>query len=257
VYFDTHCHYDFKQYDQDRDYLLGTALPEFGISSLINAGINIKASRACIDLAKKYNYIYAAVGFHPHNAHEMKDGDAAILEELAKEPKVVAIGEIGLDYHYDYAPKDVQRKRFVEQLKVAESAGLPVLVHCREADDDVYEILCQGRIGEKVGGVLHCFSGTADMAKKYVDMGFYIGIGGVVTYKNAGKLREVVENTPLEHLVLETDCPYLAPEPNRGHRNNSQNLSHIAEKIGEIVGTSGRDVAHTTKSNAKKLFGIL
>lgn len=256
MYFDTHCHYDFKQFDKDRDELIGKLLPEFGVIGVINAGINVSAGRACIQLAKKYDYIYAALGFHPHNAQEMKDGDLDIFEGMAKEAKVVAIGEIGLDFYYNHSSADVQQKCFTEHLDLACKLGLPVIVHSREADNEVLQILSDRDIGKKVGGVLHCFSGGADLALKYVEMGFYIGIGGVVTYKNAEKLHEVVKKVPLENLVLETDCPYLSPEPKRGGRNDSRNLFYVAEKIAAILGRKSEEISAITAINAKKLFGI-
>ena len=256
MFFDTHCHYDFKQYNEDRDQLLGEILPKFGMSYVLNVGTTMKSSKESIALAKKYDYIYTSIGFHPHNAKEMRPEDLAILEEMTKEPKVVAIGEIGLDFYYTHSPKDVQHKVFTDLLDLALKAKLPVIIHSRDANDEVFKILAERRVGERVGGVVHCFSGTADLAKKYVDMGFYIGVGGVVTYKNAEDLRKTVENVPLENLVLETDCPYLAPEPHRGSRNDSQNLQYIAEKIGKIDGISWEKVANVTTDNAKRLFSI-
>jgi len=254
MYFDTHCHYDFKQFDDDRDELLGKVLPDFGVDYVLNAGCNIKTSRAGIGLAQKYSYVYASVGFHPHNAKELKEGDISRLGDMAKDAKVVAIGEIGLDYHYDFSPCDVQRDVFISQLDLAQQLGLPVIVHCREADDDVYEILLTRKMS--VGGVLHCFSGDAELAKKYVAMGFYIGVGGVVTYKNAAKLHKVVESVPINSLLIETDCPYLSPEPRRSKRNDSQNLRYISEKIGNILEIPFEKVAEATKQNALKLFKI-
>jgi len=256
MYFDTHCHYDFEQFDKDRDELLTRALPQFGMAGVINAGINVPASRACVALSEQYDYIYAALGFHPHNASELTEGDLEILEELAKEPKVVAIGEIGLDFHYNHSDADTQRRCFALHLDLACKVGLPVLVHCREADEEVRDILLSRDIGGKVGGVLHCFSGTAELALEYVAMGFYIGVGGVVTYKNAEGLREVVRRVPPERLLLETDSPYLSPVPKRGGRNDSRNLVYVAEQIGAILGASADDVAMMTVQNARRLFGI-
>jgi len=256
MYFDTHCHYDFEQFDMDREDLLGRALPEFGMAGLINAGINVPASKACVALSRQYDYIYAALGFHPHNASEMADGDLEILEELVKESKVVAIGEIGLDFYYNHSDAETQRRCFVKQLDLACKVGLPVLVHSREADAQVREILLSRDIGGKVGGVLHCFSGTAELAMEYIAMGFYIGVGGVVTYKNAEQLREVVRRVPPERLLLETDCPYLSPMPNRGGRNDSRNLVYVAEQIGTILGVTAGDVAAMTTQNALRLFGM-
>lgn len=253
MYFDTHCHYDFKQFDEDRDDLLGEVLPGFGVSGVVNAGINLKSSKAGLALAKRYGYVYAALGFHPHNASQMRDGDLALFREMAKNPEVVAIGEIGLDFYYDHSPRDVQIKCFEQQLELACEIGLPVIVHSREACEQVFEILAAKRVGERVGGVLHCFAGTAALGEKYVDMGFYIGVGGVVTYKGGG---ENIRNIPIQRLVIETDCPYLAPVPQRGRRNDSQNLFYIAEKIGKILGKTCEEVAEVTTQNARKLFCI-
>ncbi|MCL2235912.1 MAG: TatD family hydrolase [Defluviitaleaceae bacterium] len=256
MYFETHSHYDFDHYDNDRDQLLGEILPEAGIDYILNIGTSMKTSRTTLELAQKYDYIYAALGFHPHNAKDLRYRDLEIIAKMADEPKVVAIGEIGLDYHYDHSPRDVQREQFEAQLDLALNLGLPVVIHCREAAEDTMKILTASGAGAKIGGVMHCFSSGVVEAQKYLDMGWHIGVGGVVTYKNAPALREVVEITPRNRLLIETDCPYLSPDPNRGQRNDSRNLVYIAEKIASIWGTTAEEVAKITTQNAKELFSI-
>ena len=255
MYFETHAHYDFRHFDKDIDEVLGKVLPEVGISHVINIGTNIKAAKRSIEFARKYDYMYAAIGFHPLDCGEMKDEDLEILEKMAEEPKVVAIGEIGLDYHYDTAPPEHRQKKcFSDQLDLAIKLGLPVIIHCRDSHDDVFEMLAASGAGAKVGGVMHCYSGTPEMALKYVEMGFYIGIGGVVTYRNAEALRETVRIMPPERILIETDCPFLPPEPHRGTRNDSQNLFYIVERISNILDMSHENVAKITCENAKNLF---
>jgi len=255
MYFDTHAHYDFGHFDADREELFSKALPKAGISHIINIGINIPSAKKSIEYAKKYDHIYAAIGFHPMDCAEMQDGDIAILEEMAKEPKMVSIGEIGLDYYHKTAPpKDWQKKCFTQQLDLAIKLNLPVIIHCREAHEDTFEILTASGVGKKAGGVMHCYSGTPEMAERYVEMGFCIGVGGVITYKNADTLRETVSTVPSDRLLIETDCPFLPPEPHRGTRNDSRNLFYIAEKIGQILSLSHEEVAKITCENAKRLF---
>lgn len=253
MYFETHAHYDFGKFDQDRDRLFTKLLPEAGVSRIINIGINIESSRESIAMTKKYDYVYASIGFHPNDTDSMQDGDIDILRQMTKEPKVVAIGEIGLDYHYKHCKK-TQKKCFEEQLELAFEAGLPLIIHARDSHEDVYETLKSCKAGEKTGGVMHCFSASPEMAEKYVEMGFYIGIGGVVTYKSAASLREVVEVIPKNRLLIETDCPYLSPEPNRGKRNDSRNLRYIVDKISDIWGTSHEETAKISFDNAVRLF---
>jgi TatD DNase family protein len=255
MYFETHAHYDFRHFDKDRDELLGVELPQSNVSHVINIGINIPSAKKSIEFARKYDYMYAAIGFHPLNCGEMKDGDLEVIEKIAKEPKVVAIGEIGLDYYHDTAPpKDWQKQCFERQMDLAVRLGKPVIIHCRDSHEDVFEMLAESGVGAAVGGVMHCYSGTPEMAVKYVQMGFYIGVGGVVTYRNAQALRETVTAVPVSRLVIETDCPFLPPEPRRGRRNDSQNLYYIVEKIGKILGMSHEEAAGITCENAKRLF---
>lgn len=250
--FDTHAHYDDSQFDGDRDALLAS-MPEHGISLIINAGSTLASSETGLLLAEKYPFVYAAAGVHPHDAKTMDGGTVAALEQLLRHPKAVAVGEIGLDYHYDHSPRDVQRQRFAEQLALAGRIRLPVIIHEREATQDVLDILCQF---PDVTGVFHCFSGSWETAKHLLDRGWYLSFTGVVTYKNARKSHEVIRNMPRDRLMIETDCPYLAPEPMRGRRNSSLNLRFTAEKVGELLGLSLKETAALTMENGKRFFGI-
>jgi len=257
MYFDSHAHYGGSKYKDDRDELLDRLLPEAGVSYVLNVGSHMGDSRSNIELVAKYDYIYATVGVHPHYAKDITDEDIGTLADLTLEPKVVGIGEIGLDYFHNFSPKDVQQIRFEQQLQLALELDLPAVIHCRDSEEDVMAILRNSRAGETIGGVLHCFSGNVASAQKYLELGWHLGISGVVTYKNAGTLRDVVAHTPKERLLIETDCPYLAPEPHRGTRNDSRNLYHITEKIAEIWNMPHSEVAKITTDNAKKLFKII
>jgi len=250
-FFDTHAHYDDAKFDQDREKLLSD-LPKQGISNVINAGACIKSSHASVKLAETYDYFYATVGVHPHNAAEVTDFE--ILRDLCKNKKVVAIGEIGLDYHYDHSPRDIQRHSFAKQLNLAKELNMPVVIHSREAAADTMAIIKESALKN---GVLHCYSGHLPMALEYIEMGFYISISGVVTYKNAEKTREVAAGIPLDRLLIETDAPYLSPI--RGKRNDSTNLHIIAEAIANARGIKKEEVAETSSQNARKLFlkGVL
>lgn len=248
--FDTHAHYDDKQFDDDR-YTLIEEMHSNGVCNIINVGCDMPSSRQSIELAKKYDFIYAAIGVHPTECGDMSDKDLQTLAEYAKYEKVVAIGEIGLDYHWDNVEKEVQQKWFKKQLDLAYALDLPIAVHSRDAVQDTYDIISQSKVRK---GVIHAFSASKEFAKLYIDMGFHIGVGGVVTYKNAKKLVEVVEATDLEHILLETDSPYLSPVPFRGHRNNSQNIKYVAEKIGEIKQISAEKVLSKCRENAIVLF---
>ena len=258
MFFDTHAHYDFKPFDKDRHELLGKTLLDGGVGYILNVGTDMQSTRASIKLANTYDHVYATAGFHPHYTKNMVDSDLQIFADFcAKFSKIVAIGEIGLDFFHNFSPKDVQIRRFEQQLELALQLKLPVVVHCREADDEVFDILKKSRAGEIVGGVFHCYAGNVTRARQLVEQGFHIGVGGVVTYKKSDMLREVVATTPKDRIVIETDCPYLAPEPHRGSRNDSRNLTHIAAKIAQIWGSTIEDVAQVTTQNAKKLFGIM
>ncbi len=250
--FDTHAHYDDEQFDGDRDALLSSMI-ENGVSLIVNAASNLASSKIGLEIADKYPFVYAAVGVHPHDAKTMDDGTVIALEELLRHPKAVAVGEIGLDYHYDLSPRDVQQKRLREQLELAESVKRPVIIHEREAPRDMLDIL-----GDypRVRGVFHCFSGSWETAKILLDKGWYLSFTGVVTFKNARRSHEVILNMPKDRLMIETDCPYLAPEPVRGRRNSSLNLHYTAEKIGALLGISAEEAAMLTMENGKRFFGI-
>lgn len=252
MYFDTHAHYDDRRFDQDRDALLA-ALPAAGISLVLNPGSSIESSHRAITLADAHAHVYAAVGVHPHDARTMTDASVDTLRTLSHHPKVMAIGEIGLDYHYDFSPRDVQRKRFREQLDLAQEVDLPVILHQRESTEDMLEILQDYR---GIPGVVHCFSGSVDTARTLLDLGLHLSFTGVITYKNARKSHEVLRYMPMDRLMLETDAPYLTPEPNRGKRNDSTQLSHIAEAVATIRGLSVEDVARITTETGKQLFRI-
>ena len=251
--FDTHAHMDDHAFDQDREALL-SRLPEEGIALLMNPGCSLASSLAAIDLANQYDYIYAAVGSHPDAADEVNE---AVLEQyrtLCREhPKVKAIGEIGLDYHYEDIPRDIQKRSFRAQMGLARELDLPVIVHEREAHEDGMKIVAEF---PTVTGVFHCYSGSLEMAKWLIDRGWYIGFGGVLTFKNARKALEVASNIPLERIVLETDCPYMAPEPFRGRRNDPGKLCRVAAKLAELRGIGAEEVQAITLQNGKTLYRI-
>ena len=251
--FDTHAHMDDRAFDTDREELL-SALPGQGLALVMNPGCSLESSRNAVRLAKEYDYIYAAVGSHPDAADEV---DGAVLEEyrvLCKlNPKVKAIGEIGLDYHYEDIPRQIQLKAFRAQMELARELGLPVIVHERDAHEDGMAVV---RDFPEVTGVFHCYSGSAEMARQLVDRGWYIGFTGVLTFKNARKAIEVASSIPLERIVLETDCPYMAPEPFRGRRNDPGKLYRMAEKLAEIRGLSVDEIHAITVENGKRLYRI-
>ena len=249
--FDTHSHYDDERFDADREALL-SSLPEKGITRVVSCGCDIGSVRANQSLAHKYGYFHFAAGFHPENLEGAVPGDLDIIKEIAADEKCLAIGEIGLDYHWMSSTKEVQREFFAKQLELANELDMPVIVHDREAHGDTMELLRE----YKPKGVMHCFSGSKEMAKEIVSLGMYIGLNGVVTFKNARKSLEVVREIPLERLVLETDCPYLAPEPNRGKRNDSSMIPFIAGKIGEVLGKSAQEILDITNENAQRLYEL-
>lgn len=250
MYFESHAHYDDRRFREDREELL-THLPSCGIDYVVNIGCDVKSSKQSIRLAEKYDYIYATVGIHPHELYDMSSQTIAELRRLSAHKKVVAIGEIGLDYYYDTHPRELQQFWFRQQLRLAEELQKPVVIHSRDASQETFDIIKSSSVRQ---GVIHCYSGAWQMAMDYVDMGFYIGVGGVVTFSNAKKLVEVVEHVPLEKILIETDSPYLAPNPNRGKRNDSRNLEYIVNKIAEIKNLSPENVAKVTQDNAKSLF---
>ena len=251
--FDTHAHMDDRAFDTDREELL-SALPGQGLALVMNPGCSLQSSRNAVRLAKEYDYIYAAVGSHPDAADEV---DGAVLEEYRelckRNPKVKAIGEIGLDYHYEDIPRDIQLKAFRAQMELARELGLPVIVHERDAHEDGMAVVRDFPEGT---GLFHCYSGSAEMARQLVDRGWYIGFTGVLTFKNARKAIEVASSIPLERIVLETDCPYMAPEPFRGRRNDPGKLYRMAEKLAEIRGLPVEEVQAITVENGRKLYRI-
>lgn len=252
--FDTHTHYDDEKFNEDREELL-SKFKEQGIAHVVNVGANIESSKRTLELVGQYPFFYGAVGVHPSEVGNITEKDIDFLKEATKRERIVAVGEIGLDYHYDEPEREIQKKWFIRQLELAREVKLPVIIHSRDAAQDTLEILKEQK-AEEIGGVIHCFSYGEELAKIYTEMGFYLGIGGVLTFQNAKKLREVVQKIPLERLVLETDCPYLSPVPNRGQRNSSLNLSFVAEAIAQIKQISYAEVVETTFENAKKLYRI-
>ena len=253
MYFDTHAHYCDKRFNEDRDELLGSMI-DSGISLILNAGSSLRTSKFSLELADKYPFIYASVGVHPHDAKSMTADTVSELGRLLSHPKAMAVGEIGLDYHYDFSPRDVQRMRFREQLELARRLDKPVIIHEREALQDTLDIV---RDFGDLTGVFHCFSGSRETAKTVLDMGWYLSFTGIVTFKNARRALEVLEIMPADRIMLETDCPYMAPEPMRGKRNSSLYLPYIAEKIAEVRGVSAEEVAVTTMENGKRFLGIV
>ena len=251
--FDTHAHMDDRAFDLDRDTLL-SRLPEEGIALLMNPGCSLASSQAAVRLSNQYSYIYAAVGSHPDAADEVNDGVLEQYRSLCRDnPKVKAIGEIGLDYHYEDIPRDIQQRAFRAQMDLARELGLPVIVHEREAHEDGMKIAAEF---PTVTGVFHCYSGSLEMAKWLIERGWYIGFGGVLTFKNARKALEVAGNIPLERIVLETDCPYMAPEPFRGRRNDPGKLYRVAEKLAQLQGMTVEEVQAITLENGKALYRI-
>lgn len=257
--FDTHAHYDDKQFDKDRERILGQ-LQDSGIGRVVDIGADIESTRRAVELSEEYDFIYAAAGVHPsevdcldRNSFEWLSG--LVEEGAASSKKIVAVGEIGLDYYWE---KDEDRRRnqkywFEQQMELARKTGLPVVIHSREAAKDTWDMM-QGLKCEDIGGVIHCYSYSVEMAKNYLNKGFYLGVGGVVTYKNAKTLKEVVKYAPLDRIVLETDCPYLAPEPNRGKRNSSLNLSYVVKAVAELKGITEEAAEAASWENGKALY---
>lgn len=252
---DSHVHLDDRRFNADRDMIIKN-LESNGIELAINIGADLKTSIASVALADKYENIYATVGVHPHSAKDVDDSTIEILRSFGGRDKVVAIGEIGLDFHYDNSPRDLQRKWFKQQLILAKQLNLPVVIHSREASQETFDILKEAQDGT-LRGVLHCYSGSVEMAAEYIKLGFYISIAGPVTFRNARVLREVAKAVPLDKLLIETDCPYLTPEPNRGKRNEPIFVRYVAGTIAEVRGISYDKLAQATNRNTKELFGIL
>lgn len=259
--FDTHAHYDDEAFDLDRDEIL-QGLQRDCVETVVNIGASLESSEASLSLSKQYDFVYAAVGVHPDQTKELTNENFSVLSKMADEKKVVAIGEIGLDYYWDATDRETQKYWFKEQLHLAIEKELPVIIHSREAAADTLTMMKEAILYAKekektLTGIIHCFSYGTELAEIYLKHGFYLGIGGVVTFKNARKLKEVVEMAPLTSIVLETDCPYLAPVPYRGKRNYSGYLTHIANEIALIKNVSVEEVIKQTTENAKKVYQLL
>ncbi len=252
--FDTHTHYDDERYNEDRDLLI-SGLKAKGVGYAMNISADMASAAESMKLAEKYDFIYTSTGIHPHNASEADDENMKKLEAYAAHGKVKAIGEIGLDYYYDNSPREDQKRAFATQLDLAARTGLPVIIHDRDAHEDTMRIIREKKSALS-GIVFHCYSGSPDMARELLKMGFFIAVGGALTFRNSRKLPEVVKITPLDKLLLETDCPYLAPDPYRGKRNDSGYLHLVAEKVAEIKGISYDETVLATTSNAIRFFAI-
>lgn len=252
--FESHAHYDDEAFQEDQKELLNS-FSENGIEYVVNVGASLASTKATIELIDKYPFIYGAVGVHPSETIELNEENFLWLKDQCKHDKVVAIGEIGLDYYWDEPARDVQTKWFQRQLSLAKETNLPIIIHSRDAAKDTLDIM-KSEKAEELNGVIHCYSYSKEIAREFLDMGYYLGIGGVVTFKNAKKLKEVVEYVPMDFILLETDAPYLAPEPNRGKRNSSLNLPYVAKEIARIKNISYDEVIKITNENAKKLFNI-
>lgn len=252
MYFDTHAHYTDEDFDTDRDEII-KEVHESGTDLIMNASCDKNSCLRAVELTQKYSFIYAAIGWHPHDAKSFTDESEELIRELIKNPKVRAIGEIGLDYFYDLSERDVQRKVFIRQMELAKELSKPVVVHDRDAHFDCMEIIRKfpGVIGE-----FHCYSGSTEMAKEIIAMGWYLGFTGAITFKNARRALEVIEMCPDDRILIETDCPYLAPVPFRGKRNDSRYLPYMAEKIAAIKGISTEAAALMTNQNGRRFFGI-
>lgn len=252
--FDTHVHLNAEQFNEDLEEVIERA-KEAGVNNMVVVGFDRPTITRAMELIETYDFMYAAVGWHPVDAIDMTEEDLLWIEELSNHPKVVAIGEMGLDYHWDKSPKDVQMEVFRKQIRLAKKVGLPIIIHNREATADIVNILKEEE-ASSVGGIMHCFSGSAETALECINMNFYISLGGPVTFKNAKKPKEVAAAVPLDRLLIETDCPYLAPHPYRGKRNEPSYVKLVAEQIAEVKQLTIEEVSQATTENAKKLFGI-
>lgn len=252
--FDTHVHLNADQYEEDLQEVIDRARKD-KVENMVVVGFDRKTINRAMELVEKYDFLYAAVGWHPVDAIDMTDEDLAWIEDLASHEKVVAIGEMGLDYHWDKSPKEVQKEVFRRQIHLAKKVKLPIIIHNRDATADVVEILREEEAKE-VGGIMHCFTGSLEVAKECMEMNFFISFGGPVTFKNAKKPKEVVKEISMEKLLIETDCPYLTPHPYRGKRNEPAYVRLVAEQVAELKNMTIEEVAEKTTANAKKLFGI-
>ena len=252
--FDTHTHVNDEQFDQDREEVIKRAR-ETGVSNMIVVGFDRPTIERAMDIVSKNEDMYAAVGWHPVDAIDMTDEDLDWIESLTKDPKVVALGEMGLDYHWDKSPADVQKSVFRRQIQLAKKLDMPIIIHNREATDDIVAILEEEQ-GKEVGGIMHCYSSDWETAKRCLDMNFYISFGGPVTFKNGHLAKEVAKQVPLDRLLIETDCPYLSPHPFRGKRNEPARVKLVAEQIAELKEMTFEEIAKITSENAKRLFRI-
>ncbi len=252
--FESHAHYDDEAFHEDREELL-ISLRKHGIDKVINVGASLESCRLTLELTEKYPFIYGAMGVHPSETSELNEENFAWLREQCAADKVVAVGEIGLDYHWKEPEPHVQKIWFERQLILAQETGLPVIIHSRDAARDTLDMM-RALHGGETGGVVHCYSYTKEIAREYLQMDYYFGIGGVITFQNSKKLKEAVEYIPLDRILLETDSPYLAPEPHRGKRNSSLNLPYVAQAVAELKGISYEKVVQTTEENAMRLFRI-
>ncbi len=252
--FDTHAHYDDEAFDEDREELLWK-MKEQGVEFIVNVGASIASTKKTIELVQRYPFLYGAVGIHPSETEELKEEDMLWLKKASVQKDIVAIGEIGLDYYWPEPDREIQKKWFIRQLALASEVKLPVIIHSRNAAEDTLEILKEWD-KDKTGGVIHCFSYSKEIAREYLSMGYYFGIGGVLTFKNARKLVEAVGIIPMEKILLETDCPYLAPEPYRGKRNQSGYIDFVAEKLAKLKGITKEEVLRITSDNAKNFYHL-
>lgn len=259
--FETHAHYDDEAFQEDRNELL-LSMEKSGIGAIVNVGADIESCKTTLELSRRYSFIYAALGVHPSSTDELNEELLMWLSDVIRKNtvktggKIVAVGEIGLDYYWNEPEREIQKNWFERQLEMAKEVKLPLVIHSREAAKDTYDIM-KALHAEETGGILHCYSYSKELARDFLNMGFLFGIGGVVTFKNAKKLKEVVEYLPAESIVLETDSPYLAPVPNRGKRNSSLNLSYVVKEISKIKGIEEERIIEITEANARRLFNIL
>ena len=253
--FDTHAHYDDRAFDEDREELI-LSLKDKGIGAVCNVSSSMESLESCRALSDRYDFFYHSVGVHPDDIGELTEDDLSVLEEAASHEKVVAIGETGLDYYWDKAERQLQKEWFARQIALAGRLGLPLIVHSRQAQEDTLDVM-RAEKADGVGGVMHCFSYDRAAAKTVLDMGFFIGIGGVLTFKNAPELKEVAKLAPIESIVLETDCPYLAPVPFRGKRNDSSHLRYVVETLAQMKGITPQEVEDITWENARRLYRLV
>ncbi len=252
--FDTHAHYNDERFKEDIDEVL-KSLPQNDIGLVVNACSSLREMGDILELCEKYPFVYGCAGIHPHEVGELRNEDMQRLKEYCNYPKIKAVGEIGLDYYYDNAPREIQKKWFATQLELAKEIKLPVVIHDRDAHADCMDILRAGRVSE-IGGVFHCYAGSVEMAKEILDWGMYIAFGGSLTFKNSVRPKEVAKYVPLDRIVLETDSPYLTPSPQRGRRNDSRYMHIVAQAIADIKGITYDEVARATYENGKRLFNI-